>query len=286
MDSFTLNEQEIEKINRLTRRRFNADELYAFPIILCDNEIDRDGERFSIASLNALAKLFVGKTGIFDHNLKGQNQTARIYDARVVTDSQSKTASGENYTTLVGYAYMVRTDKNADLIKEIEAGIKKEVSVSCAVKKRICSICGRDKQSKGCSHQPGRVYNSKLCSIILEDVYDAYEFSFVAVPAQPKAGVTKTYGRSGGNNAAMILKTDEAVRALSERIKRETTAAVMMEMPAVPKTVILKFCEKLSYEELEEILCEIKKKRRKVTFLDDIVKSDNQSGNTTENFKM
>lgn len=285
MDKFTLDEQELEKINKLTRRNFNEQELYAFPIILCDNEIDRDGERFSISALNALKKLIIGKTGIFDHNPKGQNQTARVYDAKVVSDPAVKTNSGEEYTMLVGYAYMVRTDKNSDLIKEIEAGIKKEVSVSCAVKKRICSICGRDKQSRGCSHQPGRLYNSKLCSVILDGVYDAYEFSFVAVPAQPKAGVTKTYGSTIGNELQTTAKEDETVRALSERLKRDTAAAVMMEMPSVPRTIILKFCERLSIDELEEILSEITKKRRSIQFLDDMIKDKKISG-TTENFKM
>ena len=39
---------------------------------------------------------------------------------------------------------MIRTAKSADLIAEIDGGIKKEVSVSCSVKSHICSICGAD----------------------------------------------------------------------------------------------------------------------------------------------
>ena len=40
------------------------------------------------------------------------------------------------------WAYMLRTEKNADLIAEIEGGIKKEVSVGCSVGRRVCSVCG------------------------------------------------------------------------------------------------------------------------------------------------
>ena len=38
---------------------------------LCDNEIDRDWERFSPETLKGLAPLFVGKSGIFDHPVVG-----------------------------------------------------------------------------------------------------------------------------------------------------------------------------------------------------------------------
>lgn len=70
---FTLDEELLEKLNRYTRKPVSAQEVYTFPVILCDNEIDRDGERFSVPALERLAELFVGKTGIFDHDPKGEN---------------------------------------------------------------------------------------------------------------------------------------------------------------------------------------------------------------------
>ena len=88
---------------------------------------------------------------------------------------------------------MVRTDDNSSLIREIEGGIKKEISISCSVRKRICSICG----SEGfCGHTVGDVYDGILCHKILDDVQDAYEWSFVTVPAQVRAGVTKQFDNS------------------------------------------------------------------------------------------
>ena len=52
------------------------------------------------------------------------------------------TAAGDAYCWLKGWAYLLRTEKNADLIAEIEGGIKKEVSVGCSVRHSVCSICG------------------------------------------------------------------------------------------------------------------------------------------------
>lgn len=74
-------EAKLEQLNRFTRRTLTQEEVFLFDVRLCDNEIDRDGERFSLEALEQLKALFVGKTGIFDHDPKGENQTARIYAA-------------------------------------------------------------------------------------------------------------------------------------------------------------------------------------------------------------
>ncbi|MBE6862255.1 MAG: hypothetical protein E7497_05075 [Ruminococcus sp.] len=188
---------QLEKINKFTRRELTADEVYIFSVILCDNEIDRDCERFSDTALEELKKLFVGKTGIFDHDAKSSKQSARIFDTELVTDSSRTTKNGEVYKYLKGHVYMVRTDDNRSLISEIDGGIKKEVSISCTASERHCSVCGCDRTKNNCTHMRGKVYNGKLCHTVLSGITDAYEWSFVAVPAQVNAGVTKRF--SDGN---------------------------------------------------------------------------------------
>ncbi len=44
----------LDKINRFTRRKLTEDEVYVFSVILCDNDIDRDCERFSDGALQSL----------------------------------------------------------------------------------------------------------------------------------------------------------------------------------------------------------------------------------------
>lgn len=191
--TYTPDESDFEKIRAFTRREFSEDELYVFEATLCDNDIDRDFEKFSDSALSALQKLFIGKTGIKDHSMKAQDQTARIFDTRLEKTAGRTTADGESYIALKAKAYMVRTPENESLIKDIDAGIKKEVSVSCSAKKRICSVCGSDRSESYCGHIAGKTYGGKLCYTILDDVSDAYEFSFVAVPAQRNAGVEKAF---------------------------------------------------------------------------------------------
>lgn len=194
ISSCTVTDDELKLINKLTVKELKAEDIFTFNVILCDNEIDRDSERFDIAALEKLAELFVGVTGIFDHNPCSGNQAARIFDAVCEKTAGRMTSFGEGYACVKAKAYMPRTAKNADLIAEIEAGIKKEVSVSCAVSTFTCSVCGEDMHSGGCKHIRGRRYGDKICSCILSDVTDAYEWSFVAIPAQVGAGVTKGFG--------------------------------------------------------------------------------------------
>ncbi len=202
----TVTDEELRLINKLTVKELSADEVYTFNVILCDNEVDRDCERFDNAALEKLAELFVGVTGIFDHNPGSGNQTARIFAASCEKVAGKITSCGDEYICVKAKAYMPRTDKNADLIKEIEAGIKKEVSVSCAVSRFVCSVCSEDMRSGSCPHIKGESYSGKPCYCILSDVTDAYEWSFVAIPAQVNAGVTKGYEKNF-EKAVNIIKS-------------------------------------------------------------------------------
>lgn len=185
-------EKELELISRYTRKKPDAKDIYTFTVTLCDNEVDRDCERFSLSAISLLKDMFDGVTGIFDHSMKSTDQTARIYKTEVVTDNTKVTSCGEPYTRLKAWCYMLRTEKNADLINEIDCGIKKETSISCSVGTRICSVCGNDMRSGDCCHIQGENVNGKICHAILTDPTDAYEWSFVAVPAQRNAGVSKS----------------------------------------------------------------------------------------------
>ena len=150
-------------INRLSKTELTPDQIYTFAIRLCDNEIDRDWERFDEEALETLSRLFVGKSGIFDHNWSAEGQTARLYKTEVCRES-GKTGAGDGCQYLKGYAYMLRSEKNEALINEIEAGIKKEVSVGCSVaglprpahrghgRLRVV-LCGGARPEKGRGHQ-------------------------------------------------------------------------------------------------------------------------------------
>ncbi len=206
-----VSEDELDLINAYTRRPYSAEELYAFSVVLCDNDVDRDGERFTVEALFALEKLFVGKTGIFDHDPSAKNQTARIFSCRVEAVPGRKTATGDDYFRLKARAYMPLNEDTRALKEAIDSGIIKEVSVGCAAERAVCSVCGKEYGS--CAHRKGEVYSGTLCCGELRRPLDAYEWSFVAVPAQREAGVVKS---AAGKERSMedILKKLETGKSL------------------------------------------------------------------------
>ena len=179
--------QQLEAINAQAKAELTAEQVYVFSLRLCDDQVDRDLERFDTAALPALAKLFIGKTGIVDHKWSSDSQVARIFETQVVKE--------ENVTFIKAWAYIRRGGAAEEIIADIDAGIKKEVSVGCAMGRGVCSICGCEYGS--CGHQKGEHYDGMLCCVILKEPMDAYEFSFVAVPAQRDAGVIKAMGAMG-----------------------------------------------------------------------------------------
>lgn len=183
-------DSELALINAQALRPMTAEEVFTFKLEACDNQVDRDFERFTDRALEQMAKLYVGKPVIQDHKWISGAQTARVYAAVVETEGSRK--------RLILRCYMPRTEGTAETIAAIESGVIRECSVGLRVHKSVCSICGAVQQEAMCRHHPGKEYDGKLCHFDLDDVTDVYEVSLVAVPAQPAAGVVKSnrYGLS------------------------------------------------------------------------------------------
>lgn len=196
--ALTVSEEELAKINRFALAPLESDDVFLFKVAVCSNaqDTDRDDEPFLMQAVKDLAQHIEGKTIILDHNPSAKNQIARIYDTELIT-SDEKTEIGEPLTTLEVRCYMVRTEKNSDLIAEIKAGIKKEVSVGFSTSEMQCSICGKNFFT--CAHLKGHIYDGKVCRAQIKDCIDAYEVSFVAVPCQVDAGTRKSASADAEN---------------------------------------------------------------------------------------
>ncbi|MDR2647800.1 MAG: hypothetical protein LBB67_06745 [Oscillospiraceae bacterium] len=221
-------DDELALINKFTRKTLEKDDVYTFSMVLCGNEVDRDGEAFTDEALDKLAELFVGKTGICDHRWLANNQVARIFAAEVIAEQGETNAFGKQYVTLRAKAYIPRTKRTKSVIEDIDGGIKREISISCAIQSQTCSICGNPYYGKDCAHRKGHVYDGATCVAMLGDPIDAYEFSFVAVPAQTDAHVTKSAESEDNEQEENDLETketgeknltEEAVKKERERIR-------------------------------------------------------------------
>lgn len=271
---------ELEAINGFAKTALTEGQVYAFSLKLCDNEVDRDFERFDAEALETLGELFLGRSGLFDHQWSALGQTARIYRTEVVEEPGRVTAAGDRYRWLKAWAYLMRTEKHEDLIAEIEGGIKKEVSVGCSVARHVCSICGAEAGT--CAHVKGRLYGETLCFTELREPTDAYEWSFVAVPAQREAGVIKMYTptdtEEGTRTSSDIIKAfsegkemtlspeecaeisgclrelakkAEAGEAYERELRQEVVRLSLLSQPGVPKDIMERVAKRMTLEELK-----------------------------------
>ena len=243
--------EELAQINQFAKNDLTAEQVYTFSVRLCDNEVDRDFERFDTNALERLGELFLGKSGIFDHHWSADGQTARIYRTEVVRENARVTAAGDAYCWLKAWAYLLRTEKNADLIAEIEGGIKKEVSVGCSMGRNICSVCGAEEGC--CQHRKGQMYGDKLCFVELREPVDAYEWSFVAVPAQREAGVLKKrFGQMDGE-LAMLRKQAELGGKYLMGLRQEVVRLAMLADDGMDGSLLAKAAERMEEPELLEL---------------------------------
>lgn len=214
-------EGEMALVNAQALRELGAEEVFTFRLAACNNQVDRDLEKFSDGALEGLAEKFVGRPVLMDHCWSAGSQTARVYAAGV--EPMPETEGGKQ---LVLRCYMPRLRGNEDTIAAIEGGLLRECSVGVSVRRAVCSICGTDWTQHWCEHNKGQQYGEGMCIIILDEAADAYEVSLLPVPAQPTAGVVKSkrYGGpegpesdpTGGAPGHNISWQDEALLELEK----------------------------------------------------------------------
>ena len=130
------------------------------------------------------------RRGSFDHSWSAKDQRARIYRTELVEEPGVVTEAGEPGCYLKGYVHAPHGGERGTHCGD-RRGIKKEVSVGCSIRESRCSICQSERTLQDCGHRKGEWYEGRLCHTVLHGAEDAYEWSFVAVPAQRQAGVVK-----------------------------------------------------------------------------------------------
>ena len=229
-DTFDVSEDDINKINKLALSPLSTDDVYCFPVRLCDNDIDRVGDKMTVEFLKDVVKLAPGTTGLKDHDWSANNQLSRLYDASLVVSDTEKNKLGEPLTYVLGRAYTL--SKYKDYIDSIKSGLLKETSISFNSEGDTCSICGGHMIKDGdgpahCEngHIAGKTYDNKLCYNILNKLTDFLEWSLVAVPCQPGAGI-KNKNITGGimNKAEFLFKRFMASKAYKKADPDEQAA--------------------------------------------------------------
>jgi len=174
--SLPLNELDLEVIQSQAGHNFTAtrNNVFAFQVMMVDNDIDASGERFTIEALETMAQISIGKMCIITDDTYG-----RIYACKIISDDIKKTKDGNDYFKLVARVWLPLEKLAKDEVaKRLDIGT--EYSIGCSTSKSTCSICGN--KFGACRHNVFENYNGQICCCELSDVTDVYEVAAICNP--------------------------------------------------------------------------------------------------------
>lgn len=210
-------DKQLEKVNKLSRRKLDKDEVFVFPsklagdMIIPGRNIQLTKPLLDVFSRDANK----GVSLLLDHSwapdgfwgLGGRPKMAMPYGRTFDSRYEPSTEEGET-VSLVADHYMIRGVeldgiKTDDLIASVEAGTLFDSSIGFSYDKATCSVCEKDYRSRDCDHISGKTYEveeedgvvrNKFCYIKAEAPGFLMENSLVFDGAYPGAGVMSKAG--------------------------------------------------------------------------------------------
>jgi hypothetical protein len=123
--------------------------LYVRRMVLANDAVDRSDEQFPPAVLSRLAETLPGKPLLVAHQ-KEALPTGLVFRAR----ARQATPGEAGTTTLEAWFYLLKTEANAEIRAQIDAGVARYVSIGFLFDARLCSVC--DQEYWRCPHVPGQ----------------------------------------------------------------------------------------------------------------------------------
>lgn len=264
--------EQLAAINRYTLEPLAAEQLYVRTAYLAHNAIDRDHEVFDDALLTDFAATLPGKGLFIKHPASWDGDSApgvgRWYDARVVEfplegarsalrqPSLTWPPATERARVLEASFYIPRTEKNAGLIADIDAGVAGDVSIGFRAADRTSVTDATGKQVASRLHGPG----------------EALEGSLVWLGAQPGARIAKAANTHNEEQAMTV----EQVKALQADVAAAETKVKSLDdqLTALTKAVGAEFVQDPA--KLAEIVAEGKTYRAEL--VDDVIAAKRQLG--------
>lgn len=223
-------DEQLSKINKLSKRTLSKDEVFVFPsklagdMIIPNRYIQLTKELLDTFSIDANK----GVSLLLDHSwnadgfwgLGGRPKAAIPYGRTFDSKFEASTEEGETIS-LVADHYMARGVeidgiKTDDLIASIEAGTLFDTSIGFNYGKMTCSVCEEDYRK--CEHRIGRTYEveesdgvtrQRLCYVKAKPPGALWENSLVFDGAYPGAGVLSKDGDIIENESGIYQVVNE-----------------------------------------------------------------------------
>lgn len=254
-------DDQLTKINQFTRTPKSAAELAVFPVLACNDLVDRDVDQFSTETVKDFAKLPgdlspIGKSFLVGHDHHSL-PVGRIFDGR--SEKQGDT------TWLKLWTYIPNTEQYKSYLENVDFGVYWAVSVGVMLNGAQCSIGEPHEWSwhpmlcsaghfKGDHYDPSSTEvddwgypiatenGGELCWRILQGASDFYELSQVYLGAQYMAALDKGLAKSAGSGVSAVMGRG-AINVLSLRTSEVEKADAPLSFSAPPGSPVAEAIE-------------------------------------------
>lgn len=176
-------ETDLELINQQAPQALKREDVYIRSMVLCSNQLcESDWCRFSEQALEQIAGLVVGESVLAGHDRRSL-PVGRFFRAEVV-ESNGRAAGSEQADPdrpgrwVRAWFYWLRETEGAeDLLRKMDGGIYREVSIAWRYRGGRCAICGEPLAV--CPHEVGGVYDGQRCYCWIDEVLEVLEGSLV-----------------------------------------------------------------------------------------------------------
>jgi hypothetical protein len=169
---------------------------------LANDQTDRTFERFSRQVLRQFSESAVGKSLLIGHDHRGAPEGLFF---------RSELGRRDGVSCLRPTFYLVKTQDNEHLRKQIDGGVYRYVSIGFYCDRLVCDLCGKDIYASDCPHLPGREYQDaftggerRLCTATYDGKAEMVEGSIVYLGSQRQAEIVKALQLRDWDRAAAL----------------------------------------------------------------------------------
>lgn len=170
-DSVEIDDAMLEQINQYALKPLTTNDVYVRSMYIVNDQVDSYDSKFTHESLIQIAGMLPGESVLKGHDVRTL-PVARFFKSTVTQKP------GSDALWVRAWFYWVKGTAEADdLLRNIDGGVYREVSLCWLYNKSTCSICGADIWQ--CSHNPGDYYENELCYYEMSEIKEVLEGSFV-----------------------------------------------------------------------------------------------------------
>lgn len=169
-------------VQSLAPGRVTADDFHLRGMYLCNSARDYYYSRFTRGALDEIADLLAGRPVMVGHDY-GTLPVGRFVHGEVV-ERKSKAPKRDNQW-VKGLFYVPRDEQGDAVVRRIDTGIYREVSIGWRCLDATCSECKNDiRDRERCEHWPGEVYDDGICEYQFSGITAVLEGSLVFAGGQ------------------------------------------------------------------------------------------------------